>query len=167
MQARAAADALWEVSGIALGAQIGTSSFNVMAGTEFSSFLRPQDDDANVFRQMNSIERSIDVEVSTIDAILPALREIRPIRRIYLKMDTQGFDLDVLRGAGASLEWVAALQSEAAIQRIYFDAPNLAESIHTIEGMDFSLSGIFPNNDGHFPSLVEVDCVFIANRHLS
>ena len=87
------------------------------------------------------------------------------MRGVYLKMDTQGFDLDVLQGAAASLCDIEALQSEASVRRIYTDAPHFADTIKTIEGMDFSLSGIFPNNDGHFPVLVEFDCIFVSNRY--
>ena len=165
MRQRATGDASWEVHGIALGAQPGTASFNIMAGTEFSSFLRPTDKEVNIFQGANEVERSIEVELSTVDAMLPQLRGAGAMQSVYLKMDTQGFDLDVLRGAAASLNKIPALQTEASVRQIYDGAPHFSEAIQTIEALNFSLSGIFPNNDGHFPLLVEIDCVFVANRH--
>jgi FkbM family methyltransferase len=164
MQARAATDPRWEVYAEALGAAPGTATFNVMAGTQFSSFLAPDASADDRFRAQNAVARSIDVPVRTVDAVMDQLRAGASPRAVYLKLDTQGFDLEVLKGASASIDQFVGLQTEASVKAIYAGAPRFTTSIETIEQLGFALSGMYPNNDGHFPELIEFDCFFVA-RH--
>ncbi|MCU0636514.1 MAG: FkbM family methyltransferase [Gemmatimonadaceae bacterium] len=164
MRRRAATDPLWEVEAVALGPAPGRASFNVMAGSQFSSFLDPTHREVDLFRTQNAVARVIEVEVRTLDDVLAQLDAALTPRRPYLKLDTQGFDMEVLKGATASLRHMTGLQTEASVQRIYEGAPRYVTAIEAIEQLGFALSGIFPNNDGHFPLLVEFDCVFVAGR---
>jgi FkbM family methyltransferase len=159
MRARAAQDPLWTVECLALGASSGTASFNRMAGSEFSSFLTPRHAEAHSFAAQNTVRETVSVTVDTLDALVRRLGMTDT--RLYLKLDTQGFDLEVLRGAGDALRAVYALQSEVSVRPIYSDQPPFDESIRAIESMGFTLSGVFPNNADHFPLLIELDCHFV------
>ncbi|MCU0646916.1 MAG: FkbM family methyltransferase [Gemmatimonadaceae bacterium] len=167
MRQRAESDPLWTVEAKALGRAPGTATFNVMAGSQFSSFLTPEHNEVSLFREQNAVSHAIDVPVSTVALELEAIDRGAPAVRPYLKLDTQGFDLAVLDGAGSALERIVALQSEASVRKIYTDAPDYVTTLQTIERRGFALSGIFPNNDGHFPQLVEFDCVFVSRRELA
>ena len=57
-----------------------------------------------------------------------------------------------------------ALQFEASVRRIYQGMPGYDEVIKYCEGSGFVLSGIFPNNSGFFPILVEFDCFMVRDR---
>jgi FkbM family methyltransferase len=85
----------WRVEGCALGAAPGTLKFNVMADSQFSSFLTPSHREVALFRDMNKVTDEITVEVRTLDTIIPRLRQ----KNLYLNLDTQGFDLAVIKGA--------------------------------------------------------------------
>ena len=53
--------------------------------------------------------------------------------RVYLKLDTQGFDLQAFAGAGESLKQIAGLQSEVSCVPIYDHMPRLPEQIAAYE----------------------------------
>jgi hypothetical protein len=59
-------------------------------------------------------------------------------------MDTQGYDLQVLEGAGDALQQVVALQSEVACLPLYDGMPRLPEQLSTYEAAGFQTVGIFP-----------------------
>ena len=161
LAARAAADPLWSVEPRALGAVPGTAAFHVMENSEFSSFLTPRHDSTGLFTEMNRVRETVDVEVATLDAVLPALMAQHRAGAVYLKLDTQGFDLEAIKGAEASLPHIAALQTEASVRPIYQGAPSYSDVTDHLAARGFVVSGMFPNNEGNFPELIEFDCLMI------
>lgn len=160
-----ATDPAWQVKPFALGRTAGTARFNVMADTQFSSFLTPRHSQGNTFQQ-NRVTDSVEVEVRTLDDLLPGIEAEFSPRGIYLKLDTQGFDLEVLGGATRSLDRISGLQTEASVTPLYDGMPDFMETISAIRSMGFAISGMFPNNPQHFPRLVEFDCHFVSNKLL-
>jgi len=161
---RAATDAEWQVEPFALGATAGRSSFNVTAESVFSSFLQPDRDAAGLFRGENEVTERIEVEVRTLDDVLPELERRFAPKRVYLKLDTQGYDLEVVRGGRASMSRICGLQTEASVRQIYQGMPDYATTIREFEGLGFELCGLFPVASGTFPRLVEFDCIMVASR---
>jgi len=154
----------WHVEGCALGAAPGSLKLNVMSDSQFSSFLTPNHEEVALFRDMNKVCEKIEVKVKTLDAIIPMVDERYCSRNIYLKLDTQGFDLEIIKGAGKKLSEVRGLQFEASVRQIYDGAPRYDEVIKYCEQRGFLMSGIFPNNAGFFPILVEFDCFMIRQE---
>ena len=154
----ASSDAAWDVMEVALGRQAGTATFNVMAGSQFSSFLSPSADplSSSSIAVQNTVERKIEVEVATLDDVVGRLGLARP----FLKLDTQGFDLEVIAGGEAALKDVVAIQTEVAVQQIYQGAPTFDETTARLGELGFEPSALFPTND-HFPRLVDMDFYFI------
>lgn len=160
MDSRARRDPNWRVESIAMGPQAGSSTFRVTAGSQFSSFLEPLESSRTQFYGQTAIEESITVSVDTLDALIDRHRAFLG-DRIYLKMDTQGFDLEALKGLTRHLDRVVALQSEASVRPVYHAMPHYTDTIRTIEGLGYTISQIFPNNDANFPLLIEFDCHFV------
>ena len=103
----------------------------------------PRHDEVALFTHANTIHESIAVEVTLLDTILmPLIKSDKP-RGIYLKLDTQGFDLEVLKGAEASLDFILALQTEASVRPIYDGAPSFQETIDFATARGFIVSGFF------------------------
>ena len=65
------------------------------------------------------------------------------------------------RRAGVALSQFAGIQSELSVRRIYEGAPSFSDSIDFFNQHGFELSAFVPNNAGHFPLLIEVDCILI------
>jgi FkbM family methyltransferase len=159
---RASADPLWVIEPVALGAAAGEGQFHLMAGSEFSSFLKPTSTEDGRFETQNQIVQSLTVEVRTVDAVLPDLRRRFGFRAPFLKLDTQGYDLEVVKGATSSLSEIRALQSEIYLRRIYEQAPAYDESIRWLQALGFAVGFITPNNaTSHFPILCDLDCVMV------
>jgi FkbM family methyltransferase len=156
LERRAKSDRHWTVHQCALGAAGGTALLNVMSSTTFSSFLKPKHC-MQRFRSSNDVREQVAVPVKTLDDFLPDLMNDLGVERPYLKLDTQGFDLEVVRGAPQSMSKICALQTEASVRPIYEGMPTFPTVLEQLEALGFAPSGIFPNNDGHFPLLIEFD----------
>ena len=161
LRKRARFDGAWHIEGYALGAAEGTLPLNVMVSDQFSSFLEPDNSRAPDIGELNVPRHIETVAVRTLDTVLPALRERLGFERPYLKLDTQGFDMEVLRGGRDSLSTVLALQTEASVIGIYKGMPTYMETIRYLGECDFELSGLYPVARDRSLRLFEFDCVMI------
>jgi len=166
LNARAQSDGNWLVEPYALGRQAGIAKFKIMSGSQFSSFLNPDHSHVDMFTAKNNVVEEIDVEVKTLDEVVKLIISRDKVNSLYLKLDTQGFDLEVAAGASTSIDCFRALQTEASVIPIYEGSPNFEEAIKVFQNMGFELSGIFPNNPGHFPRMIEFDCHMINKRFI-
>jgi FkbM family methyltransferase len=167
VRGRAKHDPLWTVEEVALADIPGTRVFNVMASSEFSSLSEPKSDEVGRLAHLNRPVRRIMVEAETLATALPRLQERYGFSRPFLKMDTQGFDLAVLRGAGDALSRFVGFQSELSVRRIYQQAADFREALSFYQSLGFDISAFVPNNAGHFPVLIEIDCIMIRRDLLS
>jgi len=85
-------------------------------------------------------------------------------RRLFLKIDTQGYELEVLEGAGAVLERVVAIQAELSLLPIYDGMPGFTEVIERAKRLGFEPTGLYPVTRDPLARLIEVDCVFVSSR---
>lgn len=157
--AAANGDPLWHVESFALGRTKGTAAFKAYDQSLLGSFLPLAQDDDHV--PDDTSHRSIDVPVRTLADYLPEAKARFGFQRPYLKMDTQGFDLEVAKGAGDALNSFVGLQSEVAFHNIYQGAPTYQEAIGYYEQAGFALSRLVPIHELHFPDLVEMDAVMV------
>lgn len=149
----------WFIETLALDREAGPATFNVMADSQFSSLRRPANGQPLAFDHANSVSREIRVMRSTIADELPKWQARLGFKRPFLKMDTQGNDLAVVEGAGDTLRAFVGLQSELAIRTLYAGAADYAETIAAYQARGFEFSALVPNNAGHFPTLIEIDCI--------
>jgi len=161
LQHRAAADPRWHVIDKALGNQKGILPLNVAARSTFSSLLRPRFDQTEFAYADRQTVRKVEVEVVTLDDLLPAIAVELGVRRPFLKLDTQGYDLSVIQGADQSLRSIAALQVELSVIPIYEGMPTYLETIASLNALGFSLSNLFPVAMDSEGRLIEFDCVMI------
>lgn len=164
LERRVAEDPAWTVRGCALGSEPGRMKISVTAMTAFSSFRSPNDYSREQFGGEVDVVGTEEVEVRRLDDIIDGLFPDVADPRIYLKMDTQGWDLEVLAGAERALDRVVALQSEVSVRPIYDGMPGLTESLQTFEERGFLLSGLFPVNVDRDFAAVEFDCVAVRRR---
>jgi FkbM family methyltransferase len=161
LRKRSRGDANWHIEGYALGSHDGSMPINVMVSDQFSSFLEPDHGGVSDYAGLNVADHVETVRVRTLDVVMPALRQRIGFDRPYLKIDTQGFDIEVLRGAGLSLPAVKALQTEASVRGIYKGMPRYTEIIHYLDERGFDITGLYPVSRDSTLRLVEFDCVMI------
>lgn len=152
-------DPRWLIEEAALDREVGTAYFNVATDSQFSSLHESRRDEVDLFEKDVAVVRRIEVMTTTAARELAKYRERLGFQRPFLKMDTQGHDLVVAEGAGEALREFVGLQSELAIKRIYDGAPSYDEALEFYRRQGFELSAFVPNNAGHFPRLIEIDCI--------
>jgi FkbM family methyltransferase len=151
------ADGNWECYQWALGRKKGKMRLNVMAADEFSSFLNPAR--SGEYEAENSIISKVEAEVETLDR---AFRKLRVgFDRPFLKMDTQGFDLEVIGGGKSELRNFAGISSEVSVKRLYEESPGLEQSIATFEDLGFLPARMFPVHPYEMFNLIEMNAYFV------
>lgn len=156
---KSAADPNWHVEQLALDRSAGISTFNVTADTEFSSLHSPSSAAAAIFSNQAAVVEQIQVKTSTLADVWTKYAALLQFRRPFLKMDTQGHDLAVAEGAGDTLRSFVGLQSELSVKCLYDGAPDYNKALQYYQSKGFELSAFVPNNQGHFPKLLETDCI--------
>ena len=167
LRSQSAADGRWRIEQLALDCEAGPATFHVMHESVFSSLRQPCSDQLGMFDAGNRVVRSITVERSTVAAEFARLQAQLGFQRPFLKIDTQGNDTAVVQGAGNVLGSFVGIQTELAIRRIYEDAVGFTEALADLQVRGFELSAFVPNNAGHFPMLVEIDCILYCRDALS
>lgn len=152
-------DPRWFIEEAALDREAGTARFNVTTESQFSSLHESMGNEIDLFENDIAVVQRIEVTTTTLARELVKYRDRVEFQRPFLKMDTQGHDLAVAEGAGPALREFVGLQSELAIKRIYDGSPSYDEAIDYYRKHGFELSAFVPNNAGHFPRLIEIDCI--------
>jgi FkbM family methyltransferase len=155
-------DAKWTAHQFALGAESARTPIHVTAGTAFSSFLRPTAYAVERFRASAPVQRVEEVEMRRLDGILRSVVAHVEQPRLFLKIDTQGYDLEVFSGAGDEIHRVLGLQSEVAVVPLYEGIPTMLGALHVYMSQGFELSGLCPvSRDPGTARVLEYDCLMV------
>lgn len=162
---RLAGDASWTGHRLALGDSDGEMEMGIMRSAVFSSVHRPTEYARRRFGDAARVDERIEVPVRRLGGLLDELLAADGAPAdptIFLKIDTQGSELDVLAGAAGVLDRVAALQAELPLKAVYERVPPLWEVLPRLRELGFEPSGLFPVSiDRGNLTLVEVDCVAV------
>lgn len=132
-----------------------------MAGSQFSSLSTPRHDEIGRFKQVNRVERSVTVRTERLESALRRLSAAHHFRRPFLKLDTQGFDATIVAAGRDVMHRFVGLQSELAVKKLYAHSMDYREALTIYEQCGFELSAFVANNEGHFPRMMETDCIMI------
>lgn len=165
LEAVAAADPKWWVYRAALGRDAGDRPMNVMVGTG-SSFLPPNQYATRCWPEWHSahIENVPMRRLSEMmDMFFPSIGVSRP----FLKLDTQGYDIEVFQGAGDRLCDLVGLQCELSLIPLYEGMPTIEDALSVFRAAGFDVTGFFPVAvENATARLLEVDCVMIRSQAL-
>lgn len=161
LQAQSDADSQWFVYDYALGAAETQQAMQLTNQSSLHSFLRANDYGQIHFGRQLEVTGVRQVPVRRLDQVFDQCLDGLGRPRVFLKTDTQGYDLQVIQGARACLDRILCLQCEAAVQPIYRDAPLYMDLIGELRDQGFELSGMFPVTIDRRMWLVEFDCVMV------
>lgn len=145
---------------LALGSAAGAAELNIMASSAFNSFRAPSSADTRVFEGANQVVNTVSARIDTLDNILPDLMREHGFRRPFLKMDTQGFDIEVFRGAEEVHHLIVGMQSELPIKHLYQDTMPWDATVAEYQRAGFALAGFYQVNPG-YAELIELDCYLV------
>lgn len=150
----------WFVVNYALGNETGNKTMNVYEASEFSSLFSTNDFCARRFGSRTVEKTEQTVQIRRLDDLWPELPIDLTDKRILLKMDTQGYDLEVFKGAARTLKNVVAVVSEVSHAAIYDGMPHWLETIAAFEKEGFRLVSLCPiSRDGL--RFIESDCIMV------
>lgn len=156
---KAARDPAWTIAPrAALGAVAGDATLHVSAERDMSS-LRPFDPAFLASSPTSAIERDETVPVVTLAEVFAD--HAGAADTVFLKIDTQGYEAEVLEGAGPVMDRIAGLQVEMSFARLYDGEEMFRPLLARIEAMGFAphllLPGYFSKNLGR---MLQFDGIF-------
>lgn len=166
LTAHATQDGHWQAHRLALGRENGEALLNVSELSTFSS-LRESSPRVVRYDARSAPVRQERVPVRPLDDVLPML--LPPDRKFFLKVDTQGAEMEVLEGAEQSLKRAAGVQLELSLQPLYVGEAVLPEVLAWMQARDFRLAQLEPvafDPDMGMEALLQADVVFVSNRTL-
>jgi FkbM family methyltransferase len=158
LRARAVDDPTWRTFNVGLGDEAGRFMINVAANAESSSMLEMLPAHAHAERESRFVGTQ-EIEVTTLDEIFDEVT--RPGDRVYLKIDTQGFEGRVLRGADRSLRKIDTIQLEMSLTPLYDGEAGFFELSRLLVDHGYVLFGLEPGfSDPRSGRLLQVDGIF-------
>jgi FkbM family methyltransferase len=162
---RAMSDADWTVAErLALGATEGSIDVNISANSVSSSVLSMLE--AHAAAAPESEYTSVEtVRLTTLDSVAPAYLSEDSVS--FLKIDTQGYEAEVLEGASATLSRSVGLQLELSLKPLYGGQLLWSEMLERITAAGFELWAMVPVfADGRTGRLLQIDATFFRSRSL-
>ena len=156
----AARDARWEARRFAVGRHEGTATLNVAGNSESSSLLPMLPAHLAAYPE-SRYAGTEEVPVTTLEKVIGSLPESH---RIFLKVDTQGYERPVVEGAGGALGRIRGVQLEMSLVPLYEGEMLLSDAIPFMAERGFVLMGIEPGaSDGRTGQLLQVDGLFFRS----
>jgi len=152
-------DKNWSCMNYALGAEIGKSVIHVSKNS-FSSSIFDILPSHIEFDKDSEYIADQEIEIKTLDSIFDQF--CHPNDRVFLKIDTQGFEMNILKGATESLLKIDFIQLEMSIEPLYSKETLFPEMFVFLMSKGFELftfeNGIRNSMNG---KLLQIDGIFI------
>ena len=143
----------------AIGPYDGQASINVTSENDSSSILAPAQTQAEVFGTKVKTEQKI--EIRRLGSVISEGEIIQPA---LLKIDVQGFELEVLKGCGHLLDLFNELYVEASYVELYKGQPLAGEVIDFLRSRGFEIRGVFNQHVDNLRGPLQADFLFKKTR---
>jgi len=152
---RFANDTHWSGHQIGLASRDAILKMNIDPMDVLSSFLRKLENPDSTHQ--------VDVQVKRMDGIFDQILSGRC--RPFVKIDTQGFELEVIKGFSDRTKDVIGWQLEMSVEPLYGDQPKIEEIIGLMRDLGFSLWRLLPGlRDPNTLQSYEFDGIFFRNK---
>jgi FkbM family methyltransferase len=158
LSAASAEDAAWDSWQLALGARSGIAPINVAQDTRNSSLLAVGEHHLRAVPD----SRALGVEtvgVERLDVLWPRIAD--GARSPYLKLDTQGYELEVLHGASAVLGAIVLVEAELSLLPTYEAGPLFGDVVAFLAEHGFvpiAFEGVL--DDVETGEMLQADAIF-------
>lgn len=143
---------------MALGDHAGTVSINIAANSESSSLLLVSETHLKAEPLVKPIGTEM-VPLNRLDDVVSGY--LADTNSIFLKIDVQGYEMSVLRGAGELLQKAKGVQLELSLEPLYVGEPLYREMIEVVESFGFELYDINPCfSDNLTGKTYQLDAIF-------
>jgi FkbM family methyltransferase len=162
----ASGDAAWKCHNQAAGGRAGTAEINISGNDDFSSSLLEMEDTHQQAVSASRYERREKIEIVRLDDELSGFSVAS--RHAYLKVDTQGFEHEVVSGAVEVLSGCVAVELELSLTPLYEGQLLIGEMIKLMRRNGFRpthLEPEFVNPDSG--ELLQVNGLFQASERIN
>lgn len=143
----------------ALGGSAGTASINVAGNSQSSSLLPMRAEHVNAAPDSRYVG-TVQVDVRRLDEQCETL--VPGNTPVFLKIDTQGYEREVLKGATRLLPRVAGLQLELSLVPLYDGCPMMMDMVTYVQQLGFELFNLSPTfKDPRTGRLLQADGFFV------
>lgn len=159
---RASTDPQWQCVNTAVGAEPGATQINVSANSYSSSLLTMTREHLAADPESQVIGTQ-DIGVVTVIDLVSA-HDIVPARTL-LKIDTQGYEQQVLDGAGTLVDEFAAIQLELSFVELYEGQQLYGDLVEQMTGHGLTMWSIETGISDDAGRLLQCDGLFLRSRH--
>lgn len=131
----------WSAENVALGDYNGTSSINISENSVSSSLLEILPDHTDSAPSSKCIETE-EIQIVTLDKFLTEQR-IKS-ENILLKLDVQGFEMEVLKGSQTHFDKINMLHVELSLDELYKNGALFDDIYSYLRSVGFKLVGVEP-----------------------
>lgn len=139
-------DPLWRGQPFGLSDESREALMNTYGQGNFNSLLTLREDAELLYSLDPSLRSRAPIEIRRLDAVLPQLIEGIRSPRVFMKIDTQGHDVSVVRGAAGVLDKIVGLQSELPAVQIYDGMVSMSTALEYYASCGFVPIGFYREN---------------------
>ena len=159
---KARADDQWECFSTALGAEDGEAILHVSENT-WSSSLLPVTPRHVAAAPSAATVADTSVSVRALDSLRDEI--LQPDDRAFLKIDAQGYEGEVLAGAGGVLSQVVGLELELSLVPLYDEQPRVSQLLGAVDRLGFALVDVRHGFvDPVSGELLQIDALFARQQ---
>ena len=166
LKSNAAKDLNWDIAPrIAIGDQDQEIEINISENTQCTSLLDLTDDLLESFPS-SSYTTTEKVQLAKLDTIAGNFFN-KENDKILLKIDTQGYEKQVLEGAKEILPHILGVQLELSINQLYKEEILYDEMINYLKQLGYVLYAVMPGyTDKRSGKMLQMDGVFLRDELL-
>ena len=154
-------DKNWSCHRTALGEKTEKREINVAANEGSSSLLKPIESHKD-FDKYNKTVRTETVNIVSFDEFVKNEKVDLENKNSFLKIDVQGYEEDVLKGALNCIGQISLVQLEISLVHLYEGESNMLNLIQWMELKGFTVYQIFPFYwDFDTGRLNQIDVLFV------
>lgn len=163
LSSRAENDLNWTCYNFAFGDVAGTKNINIANNnhSSASSFLELSELSADMIDV--KMTETAKVEIRTLKEFLET-SDLIPNGNTLLKLDVQGFEHSVMKGAGVLLSRFPAILLEASFFSLYKDEKLVGDLIHTLKDKGYVLAAFFVEMESDIGTTLQSDILFVSQE---
>lgn len=155
----AESDNLWEVFNLALGKENRKSQINISSNSVSSSILNSSSNLSKICPEAEYIGTE-NIEIRRLDDFSGEFRNSN--EKIFVKVDTQGFELEVVEGCMNILDKIVGFQLEMSLVELYNGEKTITEIISFMDNIGYRIATIEPGwNDPKTGFAMQLDGIFV------
>lgn len=160
--AKSAADANWSIAPrCALGDKEGTVEFQISEGSSLSSINAPTEALRQAFPSVRAASTET-ISIHRLDRLMK--QELEVYGRVFLKVDTQGTDMQVLKGTEGLMDSLIGIKVEMSLLPLYEHETLYLDMLNFLHQRGFSPHLLFDvGYSGKLSRQLQIDGAFIRN----